>query len=240
MTEEKYKMRNIPIKNKELLGILDKFIELRTSDVESFEKYLHLMCLEDKQEEPDKYISDEYLQEVIEMGREHDGFPKSMHGYEFRTNHNTHRFFHNEYPKDNQEAIYRDRFVKKLSKVQTELCDWLSCRNNALTACYPPGGYIGWHNNANASAYNFIFTWSETGDGYFKYWDIEKKEIVYMYDQPGWQLKAGYFGHYDEPDKIFYHSASTECWRQTVSYCYERGDLAGDFREEIIDEIMSE
>ena len=44
---------------------------------------------------------------------------------------------------------------------------------------YPPGGYISWHNNANASAYNLVFTWSESGNGYFKYIDGEtKKEIV--------------------------------------------------------------
>ena len=60
---------------------------------------------------------------------------------------------------------------------------------------YPPGGYISWHNNANASAYNLIFTWSETGDGYFKYIDGETKEEIVIKDKPVGNVKQVILEH---------------------------------------------
>ena len=91
----------------------------------------------------------------------------------------------------------------------------LSC--SALTMAYPPGGYIEWHNNANAPSYNLVFTWSETGNGWFRYYDRDRKENVTIPDKAGWSVKAGYFGSYDD-DKLVYHCAATECWRMTWSW----------------------
>ena len=71
-----------------------------------------------------------------------------------------------------------------------DLIEWLGVRHNALTAIYPPGGYISWHNNANASAYNLIFTWSESANGQFNYVDPSTKEVVVMRDVEGWQCKS--------------------------------------------------
>ena len=48
-----------------------------------------------------------------------------------------------------------------------------------------PSKDISWHNNANASAYNFIFTWSEHGDGYFDYVDTSTGEVVRIPDVKG-------------------------------------------------------
>lgn len=233
-------MRKIPIKNKELLGILNKYLELRTTDQDAFQKYMHLSCRDHQRNNPEKWVSTEYLHEIINEGENHEGFPDSSYSYEFRTSSLQHRFFEHESPRTEEEAQWRTFFIENLRKNNIEITNFLGIRNQALSAIYPPKGYIAWHNNANAAAWNFIFTYSETGDGYFKYWDIEKKEVVYMHDEPGWTLKAGYFGRYDEPENVFYHSAATNCWRHTLSFCFDTSETAELFREELIDEIMSE
>jgi hypothetical protein len=237
MIEAGMRMRDIPIRNKELLGILDNYVKLRTDDQESFDRWSYKTCKNDIMED---WTSEEYLREVISQGLDHEGFPDSMKGYEFRLNKKEHMFFNNEFAESAEEGLYRTKFIKTLAEINHQMWNFMGCRNQALTAMYPPGGYIAWHNNANAAAWNFIFTYSETGEGHFKYWDIEKQEIVYMHDKPGWQCKAGYFGRYDEPENVFYHAAETKCWRQTVSFCFDTSQLSGEYREEIIDEISSE
>ncbi len=232
------KIRSIPVRNEELIEILNETLEIRKSDFGKFEKYVY--CTGD----PDpsgKWIDDDYLKNVIGMGREHSGYPEEFHGYEMRMNSKDHKFFKNEpHEAVTDELEFRKSTHKKLTSFYDKIMNWMGCRNNALHAIYPPGGYISWHNNANAAAWNLIFTWSETGEGYFKYWDVEKKEVVYMQDKPGWQCKAGYFGHYGEPDKVFYHAASTKCWRHTVSYCFDRSETSREFREDLLNEISSE
>ena len=117
---------------------------------------------------------------------------------------------------------------------------WLGVKNNALTAWYPPGGFISWHNNANAAAYNLIFTWSETGEGQFEYVDPISKKVVVMQDKPGWQCKAAYFGHYGEPERLFYHAAKSDCWRCTVSFTFDTSVLSAELREDLLEEISSD
>ena len=63
--------------------------------------------------------------------------------------------------------------------------------------------YISWHNNANAPAYNLIFTWSETGDGWFKYWDMKEQRIVKFEDK----LKAQCKGDISSLCSTSWHSA---------------------------------
>lgn len=232
-------MRTIPIRNPELLEILDRFVELRTSDQTAFEEYMHLACQQERNNRS-WWAGDEYLEKVIAEGEMHEGFPDAMVGYEFRTNNRDHAFFKNEFPKSSGESEWRTSFMQNLSRNNQDIMQWLGTRNQALSSIYPPDGFIAWHNNANACAFNFIFSWSETGDGCFKYWDIEKKEVVVMQDEPGWQLKAGYFGHYGEPEKLVYHAAETNCWRHTLSFCFDMSPESELYREEIIEEISSE
>ena len=61
-----------------------------------------------------------------------------------------------------------------------------------------------------------------------------------MKDHAGWQCKAAYFGHYDEPERLFYHSASTDCWRFTVSFMMNTSTLSEEIREDLIEDIMTE
>ena len=70
--------------------------------------------------------------------------------------------------------------------------------------------------------------------------DGETKEEVVIQDVPGWQCKAGYFGGYDEPaHKLLYHTASTNCWRITVAWMFDREEMSLGLQEDVIEEIKS-
>ena len=60
--------------------------------------------------------------------------------------------------------------------------------NNSLTSYYPPKGFVGWHTNWNAFGYQLILTWSESGDGYFTYYDKKNDEFVKHEDVKGCSL----------------------------------------------------
>jgi len=176
------------------------------------------------------FTSKKYLDNLVFMGRDHNGYPEDMCSYELKADKLESNI------KDNTHAA---ELIKRYSDYNTELCSILCTKNNALTTMYPPNGFIGWHNNANASAYNLIFSWSETGDGHFQYIDGETGEIIIMKDRKGWNCKAGYFGSYNEHEsKLVYHSAETDCWRMTVSYMFNRTEMSAKIQEETIQEIM--
>lgn len=176
------------------------------------------------------FTSKKYLDNLVFMGRDHNGYPEDMCSYELKADKLESNI------KDNTHAA---ELIKRYSDYNTELCSILCTKNNALTTMYPPNGFIGWHNNANASAYNLIFSWSETGEGLFQYIDGETGEIIIMKDRKGWNCKAGYFGSYNEHEsKLVYHSAETDCWRMTVSYMFNRTEMSANIQEETIQEIM--
>lgn len=230
-------IRSIPLRNKELIEILNSYVKLRTDDQESFDRYLSLQGKDKKAED---WTSEEYLKEVISQGEDHCGYPDALRGMDLKVNDHRHMIFDENTLNTPEKYEWRKNLMHNIKTSNHRMWNWMGCRNQALTAYYPPEGFIAWHNNANAAAWNFIFTYSETGEGHFKYWDIEKQEIVYMYDKPGWQCKAGYFGRYTEPESVFYHAAETKCWRQTVSFCFDEKDISEEYREDIIHEIMSE
>ena len=224
-------MRQIEIRNEELLGILNEYPKLK--DMEGFQENVHLVAGSHKNER-EHYVGDNFRCKIMGDGTKHDVYPDQCVGYDFRLNSKGHEIFER-----NSRAEWRTNFLSVISSLNDKMMNFLSVRNNALACLYPPGGYIAWHNNANAPGYNFIFSWSETGDGWFKYVDPNNQQVVTVQDKPGWQLKAGYFGHYGEREKLLYHAASTDCWRCTVSYVFSHEDAAEDFREEIIEEISS-
>jgi len=226
-------MRTIPVRNKELLNILNEYPKLR--EHENFKEYLRLFSASKESEsQADYYTGEEYRKEVMRQDLQHEGFPDYMLSYNFKISSTEHNMFTGRAP-----AVWRNEFTKNLVNLNDKMMNFLATRNNALTVMYPPGGYISWHNNWNAHGHNFIFTWSETGDGWFKYVDPKTKKIITIQDQPGWQCKAAYFGSYHERDKVVYHAAKTNCWRCTVSYIFNETDIAEEFREEIIEDISS-
>ena len=116
------------------------------------------------------------------------------------------------------EKTLPDGYAQVLSKLDDELILFLGARNNALKMYYPPQGFIGWHNNGNAWGYNIVMTYNATGDGSFYSYDLANKEIIEYPDVKGWTVKVGYFGKFDEPDKVYWHAARTKSERFTLSY----------------------
>ena len=147
------------------------------------------------------YTSKDYLESIR---GDHDGSPETAHSYALKHWH----YF------GDQKIDYTSDYAALDMQIRHEL----GLYKPALSQFYPAGGFIAWHNNHNASSYNLIFTWSETGDGYFEYIDPNTGDTIRMHDKKGWTCKAGYFGSSDEPDKIIWHCAKTNCKRITLSF----------------------
>lgn len=207
-------MKNVSIKNTEVLDALNVYKDfLMRGDIDD---HLFLMA-ENKKEDREYYTGPEFLDKVMAQGESHKGYPDVMRSYTGLMP-----------AKSGDNAKYKSsksqEFVDASSRLNSRLMEVLSARTNTLNTVYPPGGFISWHNNANASGYNILFSWSETGDGWFEYFDMEKQERVRINDVPGWQCKMGYFGPYYKPETVCYHAASTNCWRISVAYVFAEED----------------
>ena len=208
-------MQVCDIQNPRVLGLLDHFRYLYREkyDVTQTNKPLG---------EPNLYFTScEYRDIITGMGRDHIGSPETAYSYPIKPEH---------YRGDDPQ--YAKDFVEIDMALKTEL----GIASNALSQLYPPEGFIAWHNNANAVGYNLIFTWSETGEGWFKYLDKYGNEIL-ITDKKGWSLKAGYFGDYDD-GQVCYHTAYTKCWRLTQSFVVHPDDV--DYWQDCIDYIGDE
>lgn len=183
----------------------------------------------------DYFTSLPYFEKIRSMGSKHNGFPEATCSYSFGTNGL--KFV-------SDAGLLADeagrRVVDFYQKIQTQL----NLKRNALFSVYPPeNGFISWHNNANASAYNFIFTYSETGEGWWKHYDPVKKEMVTIPDVKGWQCKAGYFGAYqDGMDKVVYHAARNygKGMRMTIAFVLDRSEMSAGIQEWVIEDIREE
>lgn len=223
-------MKIIELKNIQVLNILNEI-----SDYFTQEKVYKLFS-----SPPDHVLqrweevtSETYLRDILKQGRNHDGFPDiaASHIINYRIKQ----------PPFSGNIENFKLVSNKYGELNSKITTFLGLNNNALWTIYPPGGFISWHNNANAPAYNFVFTWSEIGDGHFKYLDGLTNEIVTIEDKPGWQCKAGYFGSYDDPkEKLCYHSAYTDCLRMTIAYTLNTSSIARKWQDEIIEELETE
>lgn len=217
-----FEVRDVEINNKNVLKSLNEFkdfvLDKRSKGL--LDKELDLNA---KDHTRDRWLADDYMGRIMSRGRAHEGYPESMRSY------------HGLMPNGN--GVYKESYEdyrRASAKLNNDLMTELSAQRNTLVTVYPPGGWISWHNNANAAGYNVIFSWSENGDGWFDYWDLDKKERVRVPDHPGWQCKMTYFGSYNEPDKLCYHAASTDCLRISVAYVWGREEAMW---EDIIEDI---
>lgn len=233
MTVDYKGMTKIPIKNKEILEILDRFRQVK--DREGFMENMRAVC-DTEANRRDWWCGEEYLKHLQDMGHRHDGYPEACRSYDFKIREPEKSTFG-----EHSTAAWRADMIRELGELNEELQGIIAAKWNALCTIYPPGGFISWHNNANAHAYNIVFTWSETGDSFWEHLDPKTGEIVRIQDEPGvWTCKAGYFGHYGEPENVLYHKAETNCWRMTVSYMYNVDEASRFLRDSALDEIMSE
>ena len=223
-------MTKIPFHNKELL---DKFSYFEQCANEDYLAHFRGQGLNYKAKDAQKWTGLQHLHDILNKRRDHEGFPEQLKSYSLQ--HNT---FHQNVNTDLEEGNEKLREVwAKLDEIKM----MMGFRVNALFCVYPPGGFISWHNNANASAYNLIFTWSENGDGGFRYLNRRNSKVVTIRDEPGWQCKAGYFASYDEnlPLDLMYHSAYTNCWRITIAFTLDTSESSFHLQQTIIDGISS-
>lgn len=231
------RMIDVPVVNKELIKRLDAFLWFYNNR-EDLQKYVH--CTGEGSSKED-WTSDEYLDRIYSDGHGHEGYPDKVQGWNIDSQkivNNLRNFRDGGDKLEGEQNKWIAESANIYSKANFDLGSWLCIRNNALATLYPPKGFISWHNNANAPAYNFIFTWSETGDGHFKYIDATTGEKVILQDNKGWNCKAGYFGSYNEYEEFLcYHAAETECWRFTLGYMMDSTDTALGNQEDLIMEI---
>jgi len=143
-------------------------------------------------------LSESYLKYIINLGSSFKGLPLVQPRY-FLSN--------------------TDQKVFK--QYGSDLVACMFSESQCLHMLYPPNGFCSWHNNADASGYGIMFSWSETGEGDFRYWDNNKKEVTSIPDKKGWNVKVFYFGNYDEPEKLTYHSSSNDCLRYSMAFLFK-------------------
>jgi len=199
------------------------------------ENYKTVQMAQEKRFTPelaDWYTSHEYFEKIKAMGPAHAGFPEVNALYSYTLGHLRFSKEENHQAKIPHVTEKQNGFFEKIQRT-------FNLKRSALFAIYHPGCYISWHNNANASAYNFVFTWSDTGDGYWEHYDNRTKEFVKIPDKPGWQCKAGYFGAYEDgEDKLVYHTARTySSLRMTVAFILDRSEMSQGIQDWIIDDI---
>jgi hypothetical protein len=228
-------MAEITIRNKELLKVLDGFVEdLYNTEGYDDEKY-HVYSSEEDKLLGEYYCSDEFLEKCIERWKTEG----DLIGAPDR---------HFAQPIAKMVRADMDKWGDYMQRVKYDFASELGAHTSALLSFYPPGGFVGWHTNWDANAYQVLFTWSKTGDGYFRYRDNETGKIVTEYDKAGWQARHYYFGNKHEEDLHCWHSAYAGCERITLAYKFVNGGdvnnpedkSARALRDMLIEEIESE
>lgn len=217
----KHGMNDVKLVNEELKCILDQISTL-VQKVE-MDKVRQIP----RDESADEWCSDSYRKHIMQKGAEHEGFPEVLLGACVE---------HGKFVYDGTDKL---ELIEESERLIAELCSWSGAQSRALTAIYPPGGFISWHNNANAWGYNVLFTWSQEGDGQWEHIEPTTGEHIIIPDVKGWQCKFGYYGHYGEPDKVLYHAARTNCLRTTVAFVFNGDERGKSMAEMLIEEIQT-
>jgi hypothetical protein len=220
-------MTEVVIRNKSLLKRLNSFTDEFFSIDGYYDLNHRMVSSPDALENPEYYCSPEYLQEQIETGEAHSGYPEEY------MSHTVARMVEKN----------PDKFTGWRDRVRNDFAAEIGAMHSALLNYYPPGGFVGWHTNWNANAYQILFTWSETGDGYFRYRD-HTGTIITEKDKPGWQCRHYYFGAKHEKEHHCWHAAYAGCDRITLAYKFENDSKTSSkdagvrmLRDQLIEEI---
>lgn len=220
---QKQIVRTINLKNKEFLSYLDEISDL-ILDLNN-----NVKMKKPWPEEAANFISEKYCDDVIAQGTGHEGFPD--YSYFLPMGGDSKGLID---PILDNNPYFKNNIVNQLTKLNNKLQLFLGAGHCALFSFYPAEGFISWHNNANAPGYNVIFTWSETGEGFFQYRD-ENNKTVKVNDSKGWSAKLCRFPSYTEAP--LYHSAYTKCRRFTCAYIFEdQNDIWDNLCMDLMDE----
>ena len=124
----------------------------------------------------------------------------------------------------------RDEYVANLA---TDLGKQITGRKQALSAIYPPGGFLAWHHNADVPGRNLIFTWSKTGEGVFRYVNKTKGYYFDIPDHKGWNVKSfDWYSHgQTEKEGYTWHCAGTDCLRATLAFVIDSNQMSDEMLE---------
>ena len=193
-------MAEIKIRNKELLSTLDSFVDEMFQNKTYNDPQCFTYVEKADMERGEYYCSEEYLKDCLSRDKL-IGAPD--------------RYFAT--PIAKLVRAYPDQWSDYMQKVKYDFAADLGAHTSARLSYYPPGGFVGWHTNYDANAYQVLFTWSKTGDGYFRYKDKDGT-IVTEQDVSGWQSRHYYFGAEHEVSDHCWHSAYAGCERITLAY----------------------
>ena len=211
-------MDQIPIKQKKLQEVLDSltddFLNDTIIDLCNTEMYVTKDSLISEEIHP---CSDEYFNKARTFPVPQYAFPRACRGI-------------------SENALHASDYGKydTIRNSMKKMVKYLGVTRNALSMVYPDNGYIGWHHNGNASGFNILLTYSIDGDGYFKYYDYSSENFVVLQDNPGWNVRVGYYPDENKhPDKVFWHCAETKKKRITAAFVIQHRGMWEDFIEEI-------
>ena len=194
-------MQDIRINNPVFKELLNLFAE----KIILPEKYWKMGDVDfDKEEIYNLSTSLDYLQDIKKRG--HSGLPQISYS----------------------NIVRRYKFDQ--AWVKMKLGRYFRVKYMTLLCYYPPFGCIGWHSNYDASGYTLLLTWSETGEGFFRYQDPVSEEIITIPDRKGWNVKLGKLGNTVEDE--LWHCASTKCRRASIGMIFnnkEEQELAKEF-----------
>ena len=164
-----------------------------------FEQDQDLINIHGKADKDEYYTDNEYLDYIEAKG--HEGFQEEKYGNDLTDIKST-------------PLEYRDKIID----VTKQLNNFFGSQFNAVKMYYPKDGFMSWHNNHNVPGYNILMSYTKNGDGWFRYKDPITEEIITLYDKPGWTAKVGYYGHNEEPDKLYWHCARAYEPRLTLGF----------------------
>lgn len=222
-------MTEIVIRNKEFLKTLDGFVEEFLNTEGYNDPKYHVFSSEEDTRNGEYYCGKEYLDECL-AGNLIDAPVR-----------------HFAQPIVKMVRSDKEKWGDYMQRVKYDFASEIGAHTSALLSYYPPGGFVGWHTNYNASAYQVLFTWSKTANGYFRYLDNETGEIVTIQDKVGWQARHFYFGPEEEPHNHCWHSAYAGDERITLAYKFcgygendPRDSQARRLRDMLIEELETE
>lgn len=224
-------MTEVIVRNKNLLNRLNGFVDQFFSIEDYNNPKYRLFSSEEDVANAEYYCDREWLDHMLKNWEAHSGYPEQ----------------HMAQPVSKMVLEDKDKFLDFRNTVKNDFATEIGAMHSALLNYYPPGGFVGWHTNWNANCYQVLFTWSKSGNGYFKYYDKAKDEIVTIQDKPGWQCRHFYFGRKDEPDHHCWHAAYAGEDRITLAYKFTNNSIndkmdvtARMLRDQLIEEIESE
>lgn len=182
-------MIELPIVNQDILACLDDIVKEVKNNHNDLLNY-YITGLDNNYKQDKKGCSEEYLKSILTLTKNY------QQAKTFKI-----------------ILLKRNQIVdRKLIHLQKILKDSLS----GIGVLYNKGDYLGWHHNStNDDLHDILFTYNETGEGFFKYYDKKTESIIQINDKPGWSLKAGCFPK--DKNNVMWHCAYSNSMRISVA-----------------------